>query len=36
MGGNQRTGLHLTLEEVNTWLAKLEAGKDVEPPPCHT
>ncbi len=31
----QRTGLHLTLEEADAWLAKLEAGEDVEPPKCH-
>ncbi|MCF6256170.1 MAG: CopG family ribbon-helix-helix protein [Gammaproteobacteria bacterium] len=28
-------GQHLTLEEVDIWLAKLEAGEDVEPPKCH-
>ena len=31
----QATGLHVTLEEADTWLAKLEAGQDVEPPECH-
>lgn len=31
----QRTGEHLTLEEADAWLAKLEAGEDVEPPQCH-
>lgn len=31
----QRTGLHLTLEQADAWLAKLEAGEDVEPPKCH-
>jgi len=31
----RRTGLHLTLEEADAWLAKLEAGEDVEPPECH-
>lgn len=31
----QRTGLHLTLEEVDAWLAKLEAGEDAELPECH-
>lgn len=31
----QRTGLHLTLEEADAWLAKLEAGKDAELPKCH-
>jgi len=28
-------GLHLTLKEADAWMAKLEAGQDVEPPPCH-
>lgn len=31
----QHTGLHLTLEEADAWLAKLEAGEDAEPPKCH-
>ena len=31
----QRTGLHLTQEEADAWLARLEAGEDVEPPRCH-
>ena len=31
----QATGLHVTLEEADTWLAKLEAGQEVEPPECH-
>lgn len=31
----QRTGLHLTLEEADAWLAKLEAGEDAAPPTCH-
>ncbi len=34
-GEHQRTGLHLTLEEADAWLAKLEAGEDIEPPECH-
>ena len=29
------TGLHLTGQEVDAWLAELEAGNDVEPPKCH-
>lgn len=29
------TGLHVTAEEADAWLAKLEAGEDVEPPACH-
>jgi predicted transcriptional regulator len=29
------TGLHLTGEEVDAWLAKLEAGIEEDPPPCH-
>jgi predicted transcriptional regulator len=32
----QSTGLHLTAEEADAWLAKLEAGEDVEAPECHT
>jgi len=31
----EKTGLHATAEEVDAWLAKLEAGHDVEPPQCH-
>jgi len=31
----QTTGLHATAEEADAWLAKLEAGKKVEPPKCH-
>ncbi|MCL2636484.1 MAG: CopG family ribbon-helix-helix protein [Betaproteobacteria bacterium] len=31
----QATGQHLTMEEADTWLAKLEAGEDAEIPPCH-
>jgi predicted transcriptional regulator len=31
----QANGLHLTLEEADTWLAKLEAGEDAELPDCH-
>jgi len=31
----QITGLHLTLEEADAWLAKLEDGQDVDPPKCH-
>jgi hypothetical protein len=29
------TGLHVTAAEADEWLAKLEAGQDLEPPPCH-
>lgn len=32
---HQRTGLHLTLEEADAWLAKLEAGEDAELPKCR-
>ena len=32
----QATGLHVTLDEADAWLAKLEAGEDVESPECHT
>jgi len=31
----QATGLHATGEEVDAWLAKLEAGEDAPPPECH-
>jgi len=31
----QRTGKHLTGDEVDAWLAKLEAGQDAQLPPCH-
>jgi predicted transcriptional regulator len=31
----QTTGLHVTAEEADSWLAKLEAGKDVAPPKCR-
>jgi predicted transcriptional regulator len=31
----QRTGLHLTNEEVGDWLAKIEAGEDAELAECH-
>jgi predicted transcriptional regulator len=30
------TGLHVTMEEADAWLAKLEAGEDAEPPVPHT
>ncbi|MGJ0626597.1 CopG family ribbon-helix-helix protein [Xenorhabdus bovienii] len=31
----QENGLHLTLEEADDWLAKLEAGNNTELPECH-
>jgi predicted transcriptional regulator len=31
----QSTGLHVTAEEADAWLAKLEAGEDAEAPECH-
>ncbi|CDH19185.1 CopG family ribbon-helix-helix protein [Xenorhabdus bovienii] len=31
----QENGLHLTLEEADDWLAKLEAGDNTELPECH-
>lgn len=31
----QATGLHVTQEEADAWLAKLETGEDVEPPECR-
>lgn len=30
----RRTGLHLTGEEVDAWLAKLETGEDADLPAC--
>ena len=29
------TGLHLSQDEADAWLAELEAGRDVAPPECH-
>ncbi len=31
----QTSGLHATAEEVDVWLARLEAGEDAAPPQCH-
>ena len=31
----QQAGQHLTLDEADAWLAKLEASEDVAPPACH-
>jgi predicted transcriptional regulator len=31
----QTTGLHVTAEEADAWLAKLEAGKSSAPPKCR-
>ena len=31
----QADGKHATAEEADAWLAKLEAGVDIEPPQCH-
>jgi predicted transcriptional regulator len=31
----QQNGLHLTMEEADDWLAKLEGGEDAELPKCH-
>lgn len=31
----RRTGLHLTGEEMDAWMARLEAGEDAELPACH-
>jgi predicted transcriptional regulator len=31
----QSTGLHLTGEEADAWMAKLEAGKKTAPPKCR-
>jgi predicted transcriptional regulator len=32
----QQTGLHLTGEEADAWMEKLEAGEDAPIPACHT
>ena len=32
----QATGQHLTFEEADAWLARLESGQDVDPPECHS
>jgi len=29
------TGLHVSADEADAWLAQLEQGKDIEPPACH-
>lgn len=29
------TGLHVTADEADAWLAQLEQGNDIEPPACH-
>jgi predicted transcriptional regulator len=31
----QANGQHVTAAEADAWLAKLEAGQDLEPPECH-
>jgi len=31
----QATGMHVTADEADAWLAKLEDGDDVETPECH-
>ena len=32
----RQTGLHVTFEEADAWLAALEVGLPAEPPQCHT
>ncbi len=29
------TGLHVTADEADAWLAQLEQGNDIAPPACH-
>ena len=31
----QATGLHVTGEEMEEWMLKIEAGEDAPPPECH-
>lgn len=31
----QLTGLHVSFDEGDTWLANLEAGQDIDLPKCH-
>jgi predicted transcriptional regulator len=31
----QRTGLHITEDEAEAWLIRLEAGEDADVPECH-
>ena len=31
----QVTGLHVTQDEADAWLAKLESGEDADAPECH-
>jgi predicted transcriptional regulator len=31
----QATGMHVSAEDADAWLAKLEAGKNVAPPKCR-
>jgi predicted transcriptional regulator len=31
----QATGRHVTADEADQWLARLEAGEDADPPECH-
>jgi hypothetical protein len=32
----QATGQHVTGDEADTWLSRLEAGEDLEPPSPHS
>ena len=34
--GYRDTGLHVTADEADAWLARLEAGEDAAPPACHS
>ncbi|MDO9012475.1 MAG: CopG family transcriptional regulator [Gallionella sp.] len=31
----QETGLHLTMEEMDSWMAKIEIGEEAQLPKCH-
>jgi len=32
---NQASGLHVTAEEADVWMAKLEVGEPADIPQCH-
>lgn len=32
----RHTGLHVSADEADSWLAELEQGNDIKPPECHS